>query len=116
MISNGVDIVLISKLNKLINDKFMSKVFTDIEEAYIKKSNYSLNTIAGILAAKEAVLKALKKGINDYALKDIEIVHDEDNAPSINFLNELKTLKYKSISISISHDGDYTIASVIILY
>lgn len=115
MISNGIDIVQISRLDKLkINDNFMKKIFRDNELNYIKKHNNSSKTIAGMYAAKEAFLKAIKKGINDYALIDIEIIHDSNSAPYILLHNTLDNSNYKSISISISHDGDYAIASCLI--
>ncbi len=115
MISNGIDIVNISRFDTLkINDNFMKRVFREEELEYIKKHNNSSDTIAGLFACKEAFLKAIKKGINDYALTDIEITHDKDSAPYLILHNSLSTSEYKSLSISISHDGDYAIASCII--
>ena len=67
---------------------------------------------AEIEAAKEALLKSLKKGINNYSLKDIEIVHDSNKAPSFIFHNELEYLNNSNISVSISHDGEYSISVV----
>ena len=115
MISNGIDLVKVDRFDKLKNDnKFMESIFNDNELKYIKKSNYSNNTIAGLYASKEAFLKAIKKGINDYNMKDIEISHDNNNAPFIILHNDLKD-KYNNISVSISHDGDYAISIVSIM-
>ena len=113
MISNGIDLVLINRFKNLINNKrFLEDNFNNSEIDYINKHN-SLDTIAGIYAAKEAFLKALKKGINNYSLKDIEILHDNNNCPYINLHNNLKKdFNINNISISISHDGDYAIAMV----
>ena len=116
--SNGIDIVEINRFKDLINNKsFLEKIFTQKELEYIKKRDFSLNTIAGLYASKEAFLKSVKKGINNYELKNIEILHDENNAPYI-LLNEKieKELKYKNISLSISHDKDYAVASVLITF
>ena len=112
MINNGIDIVQISRFDKLKNNNtFMHNIFNDKELEYIKQRNNNSSTISGLYAAKEAFLKAIKKGINDYALKDIEISHNDNNAPYIILHNELdKLYNSNNISLSISHDGDYCIA------
>ena len=110
MISNGIDIIKIDRFKELIkNDKFMNSNFNNNEIEYI---NNNTQTLAGLFASKEAFLKALKKGINNYSLKDIEIIHDSNKAPSFIFYNELKEYNNYNISLSISHDGDYAIALV----
>lgn len=116
MISNGIDIVNISRFDELkANNDFMVKVFRDEELLYIQEHNNKSVTIAGMFSAKEAFLKAIKKGITDYALTDIEIKHNEAGDPYLELHNSLTNIEYKSISISISHDTDYAIASCIIL-
>lgn len=116
MHSIGIDLIKNDRFKELINNNtFINKVFNKDELNYIEKAKYSLNTISGLYAAKEAFLKAIKKGINNYSLKDIEVVHDDNNAPSIILHNELKELYNNyNISLSISHDGDYTTAIVLI--
>ena len=113
MISNGIDIIKVDRFKELINnDSFMRKNFNPNEVKYI---NNNITTAAGLFAAKEAFLKALKKGINNYSLKDIEIIHDNNKAPFFVFYNELKDLNINNVSLSISHDGDYAVAIVSIL-
>ena len=116
MISNGIDLVKIDRFKNLITNKtFLINNFNNNEIEYINKHN-SLSTIAGLYASKEAMLKALKKGINNYSLKDIEIIHDSNNCPSIILHNELeRDFNINNISLSISHDGDYAIAIVSII-
>lgn len=118
MITNGIDIINIQRFSKLITkETFFNKNFTNNEINYIKKTNYNLSTIAGLYASKEAFLKAIKKGINNYSLKDIEINHNEENAPFIALHNIIKKdIEYQDISLSISHDGNYAIAEVFILF
>ena len=113
MISNGIDIVKVDRFKNLINNEtFMKKNFNDNEIKYI---NNNFTTLAGLYSSKEALLKALKMGINNYSLLDIEIVHNENKAPSFIFHNELKNLNTYNISLSISHDGDYAISIVSII-
>lgn len=117
MITNGVDLIKIEKFNDHINDaNFMKSIFTDNELKYFQKRNNSLDTIAGTFAAKEATLKSLGKGLEGYPLNEIEILHD-GYKPYLNFIGETKKeieRLNKSFSISISHDGDYAIAMVIL--
>lgn len=114
MISNGVDIVKVSRFNDIKeNNTLLNNIFNESEIQYIKLRKYNINTIAGMFAAKEAFLKSIKKGINHYSLKDIEISHNEDNAPFIILHNQLKELfDNNNFSLSISHDGDYAVAFV----
>lgn len=110
MIHNGIDIVKIDRFDKLKdNKKFMDNTFNINELKYIHSRNNDTATIAGLYAAKEAFLKALKKGIEFCPLKDIEISHSSNNAPSIIFHNDFDI---NNISLSISHDGEYAIAMV----
>ena len=92
----------ISRIEKsLEKESFKLSVFTDNEIFYSKKAE----TFAGIFAAKEAYLKAKGTGINQ-RLNSIEINHDEKGKPYISGVEHA--------DVSISHDGDYAIASVIL--
>ena len=112
----GVDIVEIKRFNKLYtNDKFMNNIFTKEELDYIKKRENNISTIAGLYAAKEAFLKALKFGL-DHSLKDIEVYHI-DNAPYIRLHNEIKEhCKDMKYDLSIAHDGLYAIGTVLVFH
>lgn len=98
----GTDIVKISRIEKSIkSNAFLQRVFTDKEREYCKKAE----SFAGILACKEAYFKALGTGI-EMPLTDVEILHDGRGKPYINGI--------ANCDASISHDGDYAVATVII--
>lgn len=98
----GTDIVKISRIEKSIeSESFLSGVYTDEERAYCK----SAQSFAGIFAAKEAYLKALGVGI-DRRLNTIKISHDDKGKPYI--------VGVSDSDLSISHDGDFAIATVIL--
>ncbi len=106
----GIDIVKISRIASVRDmSAFLKRIFTDPEIEYIiGRKKWSIQTIAGMFAAKEAFFKA-ESGIVGFRWKDVEIVHGSDGAP---------TIKYKGKSsgcyhLSISHDGDYAIAVVV---
>ncbi len=116
----GVDIVKISRFEKYENDeKFLKKYFSSDEIKYILKKVKKVETMAGIFAAKEAVLKAFGIGIGyGMQLKEISINYTKSNKPFIEvdakIQHYLNNLGCSSISISISHDGDYAVAFCVI--
>lgn len=98
----GTDIVQISRIEKsLQTERFKTQVFTENEIAHCKRAE----SFAGLFAGKEAYLKALGTGIN-CRLNSIEILHNEKGRPYLNGV--------ENSDISISHDGDYAIATVIL--
>lgn len=97
----GIDIVEISRIEKSIeSSSFLNMVFTQREREYCKKAQ----NFAGIFACKEAYFKATGTGIK-FPLTDVEILHDDNGKPYINGV--------ENCDVSISHDGEYAIASVI---
>ena len=123
MMTTGVDIVQISRIEKILNTKkdlFLNRVFTEKEIDYISKKGNSPNTVAGLYASKEAISKAVGTGVGKVALKDMEITHDHNGKPLVNISSEkddlLKELGINSFDLSISHDGDYAVAFVIGYY
>ncbi len=111
--STGADIIRISRIEKLIESKIPRKIYTEYESDYISSSPRRAQTAAGIYAAKEAVLKALGKGIS-LPLRDVCIMHRIDGSPYICLtgaaLNYAKNLGITDAEISISHDGEYAVA------
>lgn len=100
----GIDIVDISKFSSKASSRFLEKLFAEDELNYGFKKQNSLQTFAGIFAAKEAILKANNLNLAHILRKKIEIKH-VDNRP-IAFINN----KEIRGSLSISHDGNYAIA------
>lgn len=98
----GTDIIRISRIEKsLTNEHFKESTFTADEIAYCKRAE----SFAGLFAGKEAYLKAVGTGINR-RLNMIEILHDEKGRPYLSGI--------PNSDISISHDGDYAVATVIL--
>lgn len=115
-INNGIDIIYIPKIQKILTPHILNKLFTSNEQEYFQKKNMSLETIAGFFAAKEAFLKSLNQGVDFCKMTDIEIYHDKNGSPYFKFHQELKKkVKNITFSLSISHDHNYAIASVIAL-
>ena len=104
----GCDIVHIPKFKKSAEAggrKFFEKIFT----AYELAGTPSIETLAGIFAAKEAAIKAL--GIPVGSWHNIEISHHKNGKPKIKLLGN-SVSKYKG-EVSIAHDGEYALAFVV---
>lgn len=121
IISNGVDIVKVDRIRKILKrpykDAFLRKIFNTEEIEYFKNNKYDAKSISGYFAVKEAIMKTLKKGMDKTSFKDITILKTEDNCPYIKLEGNAK--KYmqenniKDFKISISHEKEYAIAFVI---
>ena len=113
MLSIGTDIVKIDRIKSPYKDsKFLIKIFSSLEVEYCNSHKQPYIHLSGKYAAKEAVKKALlsAKIVKTISLNDIEVLNNKDKSPYIQFVN-LKNIK---CNVSISHDGDYAIAFVII--
>lgn len=110
----GCDILKIARVSKL-GDKFKLRYFTPDEIAYCKaKSVNTDSSFAGIFCAKEAFLKVVGVGMGNFVqMKDIEISHDENGRPSINYLGEISEILVLNYDVSISHDGGFAMAVVV---
>lgn len=123
MLSSGIDIVEIKRIEKVLEKRkyqFYNKIFTEKEISYMESKNNNPRTVAGIFSAKESVSKALGTGIGKIAWKDLEIVHDSKGKPRVSF-NEslsklLKDLGFNSIEVSISHEKHYALSMAICFY
>jgi phosphopantetheine--protein transferase-like protein len=101
----GTDIVLISKIKTLKADA-LEKIFHPSE-----LSDNRAEHLAGILAAKEAFFKALGQPPK---WQQVEVKTYPSGQPQLLFSEEINFNQNRKVALSISHDGDYAIATVII--
>lgn len=116
-LATGVDLVEIARIEEVVTrhgKHYLERIFTPAELEYCGKRAESL---AGRWAAKEAVAKALGSGIGDVTWKEIEILGDEQNAPTLtlhgNAGSKAKELGLTTWSVSISHSQSHSIALVV---
>ncbi len=108
-VRTGCDIVHIKKFKRSVEcGALLEKVFTQHE---LDHAN-SAESRAGIFAAKEATIKALNLSTTDW--KQIEITKNVNGRPEMNITAMHDELF--SHDLSISHDGDYAIATTIFLF
>ncbi|AGZ81779.1 holo-ACP synthase [Campylobacter fetus] len=111
----GIDIVKIDRITSVkskFESKFIDKFLLPSEVSLVKNDA----NLAGIWAAKEAASKALGCGIGaELSFLDVEIYKDKKGAPKLKFNeNIVKKFNIKNTSLSITHDGGFAIAAVIV--
>ena len=112
----GTDIVEIARIQRSIDrfgEKFIDRFLTKTESDRV----VNISSIAGIWAAKEAISKALGCGIGrNLSFKDITIYKDSRGAPYFKLSQKAQDFySIKDSSLSISHDGGFAIAVVIVI-
>ena len=119
----GVDIVDITRFNKLIrNNDFIKRIFSNSEILIAKKIRNKKAYYAKRFAAKEALSKSIGTGFRDnFNFKDISIINDKLGKPSFVITNKIKNIvkdQFKTSSfnffLSISDEKKYSIAYVIL--
>jgi holo-[acyl-carrier protein] synthase len=121
-VCHGIDLVEIDRLRAIVegNPAFEAGVFTEEEIAYCRGHADPWPHFAARFAAKEAVLKALKRGLStegpDAALLDIEVVRGE-GAPRLRLYGTIArmstTLGMGEPVLSLTHAGGLAMASVV---
>lgn len=112
----GIDLVCLERFKKVYEkyqDRLIDKLLSENEKKYPISARY----LAVNFCAKEAFSKAIKTGITkDFTFKDVEILRNEKGVPTITISPFLKE-KFNIIDadISITHDGGFIIAVVVVL-
>ncbi len=111
----GTDIIQVNRIERSLEkfgDKFKMKFLNSEEIALAKK----IESIAGFWAAKEAIAKALGCGIGtELSFHDIILTKNAKGAPSFTLSKEAQKIhQIKNSSLSLSHDGGFAIAVVVI--
>ena len=116
---SGIDIIEIARFERAVDrhgDRFFRRFFTPQEIAYCEGRATSL---AGRLAVKEAVAKALGTGVGDVNWTDIEVVCDGRGKPELLLHNRAKALAdqngMRQWSISLSHTDTHAIGLAVAL-
>ncbi len=104
----GCDILRIKRIEEKMSDnKFLERFFTKDEIELFKQRKFSSQTITANFCAKEAYVKALGCGFGRIRPKDINVLRKDNDEPYISHNG-------KEIRVSLSHDGDYAFAVVVL--
>lgn len=117
---HGIDIVEVKRIRGIIDkygSRFTDKFFTKAEVGGAKKLDDPVPYYAARFAAKEAFSKAVGTGFRGFGLSDVGILREEGKPPKFEFSERLQSLfsgiKESDFSVSLSHEKNYAVASVI---
>lgn len=122
MISCGNDIIRISRVKdsiEQVGETFLKRVYTDEEINYCESRRMcKYQSYAARFAAKEAVYKAIAPNTSaEVEWKNIEVKRESNGKPYIELYGKLKEIAIEkninSMDLSLSHDGDYAMATVV---
>lgn len=122
LIGHGIDLVSIERIRSILEkdgDHFEKRVFSEGERAYCRARKDPMPHFAARFAAKEAYGKAMGLGLGPTGdFVEIEVVNAKDGRPSLKLSGKAKKIFEKAggggIFLSLSHEGDGAIASVIV--
>lgn len=124
MASLGIDLVEVKRIRQMMRTwgaKFLDRVFTREELAYVRSRARPEMHLAVRFAAKEAFIKALGSEHESLALplKSIGVTLSATGKPTLRLGSEAKALlkrrKIREIDVSLSHTHELAVASVILL-
>src|SRR5438105_14428575 len=113
----GIDLVSREQVQdavRLHGDRYLERVYTDQERACAGTDPLRL---AARFAAKEATIKALRRGDEPLPWRDIAVHTDPAGRPSLRLTGAAarvaRAAGVKGLSVSLSHEGDLAAAIVV---
>jgi holo-[acyl-carrier protein] synthase len=122
LLGHGIDLVSVQRMREILSKEgnpFECRVFSAAEIAYCRRRPDPYPHFAARFAAKEAYGKAVGLGLGASGnMIEVEVGHDEKGAPKLLLSGKAAEIyAERGISemvLSLSHDGAYAMASVIL--
>jgi holo-[acyl-carrier protein] synthase len=122
ILGTGVDLAEVARIREAIGrygDRFIHRIYTDAEIAYVERKANRFERYAGRFAAKEAGMKAIgtgwKRGVR---WQDFEVSNLPSGRPTLRLHGEAgriaEAMGVKTISLSITHTAELGMAHVIL--
>lgn len=121
IVAQGIDLVECGRIQgtwQRHGERFLDRLLTPSEVAYVQRYKNPVPSVAGRFAAKEAVLKVLGTGWRGkIAWRDMEILNDQAGQPQVTLTGECKRVADRvgivRILVSITHTEHYAAAVAI---
>jgi holo-[acyl-carrier protein] synthase len=121
IIGHGVDLVRIDRIEEMVRDhaeRFLERCFTVGELGYCLGRKRQGEHLAARFAAKEAVLKAMGKGLADgMTWTEVEVVRSASGVPEVVLSGRAavvaREMGIARVLVSLSHTDDHAMASAI---
>jgi holo-[acyl-carrier protein] synthase len=122
ILGTGVDLAEVDRIRKAIDRfgaRFIERVFTPSEIAYVERKANRFERYAGRFAAKEAGMKAIGTGWRrGVRWRDFEVTNLPSGKPTLTFHGEAAAISSRlgvqSVSLSITHTPTTGMALVIL--
>ena len=122
IVGSGVDLAEVGRIRRSIErygERFLARVFTPAERAFVERKRNRFERYAARFAAKEAAMKAIGTGWqHGVAWRDIEVANLPSGKPTLRFSGKAaefaERLGVKSVALSLSHTEELAIAEVIL--
>lgn len=115
----GVDLVRVVRIEDAVTkfgERFLKRIFTEVELAYCLPSPHGPQRLAGRFAAKEAASKALGTGMVGVGWKDFEITNLPSGQPVLSISGRAgavaQSLGITRWRVSLAHEREYAVAVV----
>jgi holo-[acyl-carrier protein] synthase len=122
ILGTGVDLAEVGRIREAIErhgERFIQRIYTEAEVAYVERKANRFERYAGRFAAKEAGMKAIgtgwKRGVR---WRDFEVSNLPSGRPTLRLHGEAariaETMGVKTIALSITHTAELGMAHVIL--
>ena len=122
IVGMGIDIAEVPRIAQSIErfgDRFLRRIFTDVEIGYCDSKANRVERYAARFAAKEAAMKALGTGWNHgVRWRDCEVVRKPGSRPTMVFHGKAAEfaarMAVRNIAVSLTHTAEQAMAHVIL--
>src|SRR5262249_31116267 len=122
ILGTGVDLAEVPRIREAIGrhgDRFIHRIYTSAEIAYVEKKANKFERYAGRFAAKEAGMKAIGTGWRrGITWQDFEVINLPSGRPTLRLHGEAakiaQKMGVKTIQLSITHTAEMGMAHVIL--
>jgi holo-[acyl-carrier protein] synthase len=122
IVGTGIDLTEIERIERSLvryGARFLTRIYTQAEQAYCLRKRNAAESLAARFAAKEAAAKALGTGISQgVSWLEIEVVRERSGRPALVFHGRAqefaRRLGVARASLSLTHTGQMAMASVIL--
>ena len=121
IVGTGVDLAEVPRIQASIErygQKFIQRIYTPREIAYVERKANKFERYAARFAAKEAMMKALGRGWSrEVSWTEIEVTRERGGRPRIRLHGRTaayaERLGIRRISLALTHTADTALAEVI---
>ncbi len=120
----GIDLVQIPRMRRVVErwqERFLRRVFTELELAYCRSRRDPIPHLAARFAAKEAGLKALGTGLRlGVNWRELEVRRERGQAPTLVLSGRSREIGEARggqgvLLLALTHDGEYACAQAMLV-